>query len=36
MHHLATALCTGIVATVVISGTALTPTPAEAAKTPEP
>ena len=36
MHHLATALCTGIVATVVIGGTALTPTPAEAAKTPSP
>ena len=36
MHHLATALCTGIVATVVIGGTALTPTPVEAAKTPSP
>ena len=34
MHHLATALCTGIVATVVIGGTAFTPSPAEAAKTP--
>ena len=33
MHHFATALCAGIVATVVVAGTALTPTPAEAAKT---
>ena len=34
MHHFATALCAGIMATVVVGGTALTPTPAEAAKTP--
>ena len=34
MHHLAMALCTGIMATVVVGGIALTPTPAEAAKTP--
>ena len=34
MHHLATALCTAIVATVVVGGIALTPTPAEAAKMP--
>ena len=34
MHHFATALCACIVATVVVGGTALTPTPAEAAKTP--
>ena len=34
MHHFATALCAGIVATVVVGGIALTPTPAEAAKTP--
>jgi hypothetical protein len=34
MHHFATALCAGIMATVVLGGTALTPTPAEAAKTP--
>jgi hypothetical protein len=34
MHHVATALCAGIMATVVAGGTALTPTPAEAAKTP--
>ena len=33
MHHFATALCAGIVATVIVGGTALTPTPAEAAKT---
>ena len=33
MHHFATALCAGIMATVVVGGTALTPTPAEAAKT---
>mgnify|MGYP003544030480 CR=1 FL=1 len=33
MHHFAT-LCAGIMATVVVGGTALTPTPAEAAKTP--
>jgi hypothetical protein len=34
MHHFATALFAGIVATVVVGGTALAPTPAEAAKTP--
>ncbi|MGA9817095.1 MAG: hypothetical protein WBQ54_09150, partial [Pseudolabrys sp.] len=34
MHHFATALCAGIMATVVVGGTALTPAPAEAAKTP--
>ena len=34
MHHFATALCAGIMATVVVGGTALMPTPAEAAKTP--
>ena len=35
MHHFATALCAGIIATVVVGGgTVLTPTPAEAAKTP--
>ena len=34
MHHFATALCACIMATVVAGGTALTPTPAEAAKTP--
>ena len=34
MHHFATALCAGIMATVVAGGTALTPTPAEAAKAP--
>ena len=34
MHHFATALCACIMATVVVGGTALTPTPAEAAKTP--
>ena len=36
MHHFATVLCTGIMANVVFGGTALTPTPAEAAKTPSP
>jgi hypothetical protein len=36
MHHFAIAVCAGIVATVVVGGTALTPTPAEAAKTPGP
>jgi hypothetical protein len=36
MHHFAIAVCAGIVATVVVGGTALTPTPAEAAKTPSP
>ncbi len=35
MHHVATALCACIMATVVVGGTALAPTPAEAAKTPE-
>jgi hypothetical protein len=34
MHHFATALCASIMATVVAGGIALTPTPAEAAKTP--
>ena len=34
MHHVATALCACIMATVVVGGTALAPTPAEAAKTP--
>ena len=34
MHHFVTALCAGILATVVVGGTALTPTPAQAAKTP--
>ena len=34
MHYFATALCACIMATVVVGGTALTPTPAEAAKTP--
>ena len=34
MHHFATAFCACIVATVVAGGTALTPTPAKAAKTP--
>ena len=34
MHHFATALCAGIMATVVVGGSALTPTPAEAAKAP--
>ncbi len=34
MHHFATALCAGITATVVAGVTALTPIPAEAAKTP--
>ena len=33
MHHFTTALCACIMATVVVGGT-LTPTPAEAAKTP--
>jgi hypothetical protein len=36
MHHFAIAVCAGIVASVVVGGTALTPTPAEAAKTPSP
>ena len=34
MHHVATALCACIMATLVVGGTALAPTPAEAAKTP--
>jgi hypothetical protein len=34
MHHFATTLCAGIVATVVVVGIALTPTTAEAAKAP--
>jgi hypothetical protein len=34
MHHFAVALCAGLLATVVVGGAALTPTPAEAAKTP--
>ena len=33
MYHFATALCAGIMATVVVGGTAFTPSPAEAAKT---
>ena len=33
MHHFATALCAGIIATVLVGGTAFTPTPAEAATT---
>src|SRR5262249_49726558 len=33
MHHFAAALCAGLMATVVVSSSALTPTPAEAAKT---
>src|SRR5262247_2588403 len=36
MHHFAIAVCAGIVATVVVGGTALTTIPAEAAKTPSP
>src|SRR4029450_11257718 len=32
--HFAAALCAGLLATVVVGGAALTPTPAEAAKTP--
>lgn len=36
MHHFAIAVCAGIVATVVVGGIALTPTPAEAAKAPSP
>src|SRR5262245_64042314 len=35
MRHFAVALCAGL-ATVAVGGTALTPTPAEAAKTPSP
>src|SRR5262249_59968529 len=34
MHHCATALYAGLMATVVVGGTAFMPTPAEAAKTP--
>jgi len=34
MHHFTTTLCAGTMAIVVFGGTALTPTPAEAAKTP--
>src|SRR5262245_43791853 len=34
MHHFATALCAGLMATVVVGGAALTPTSAEAAKIP--
>ena len=33
MHHFTTALCAGLMATVVVGGAALTPTPAEAART---
>jgi hypothetical protein len=36
MHHFVTALFASIVATVVVGGTALTPTSAEAAKMPSP
>jgi hypothetical protein len=36
MHHFAIAVCAAIVATVVVGATALTPIPAEAAKTPSP
>jgi hypothetical protein len=36
MHHFAIAVGAGIVAAVIVGGTALTPTPAEAAKTPSP
>ena len=36
MHHFVIALCAGVVATAVVSGTVLTPTPAEAAKAPGP
>jgi hypothetical protein len=34
MHHFAMALWAGLLATVVVAGTALTPSPVEAAKTP--
>jgi len=34
MHHFTTALCAGLMATVVVGGAALMPTSAEAAKTP--
>ena len=34
MHHFAIALSAGVAATVVVSGTMVTPTPAEAARTP--
>jgi hypothetical protein len=33
MHHFTTALCAGLMATVVVGGAAFTPTPAEAART---
>ena len=33
MHHFTTGLCAGLMATVVIGGAALRPTPAEAART---
>ena len=33
MYHFATALCAGIIATVLVGGATLTPTPAEAART---
>jgi hypothetical protein len=33
MHHFATALCIGIIATVLVGGTSFPPTPAEAATT---
>jgi hypothetical protein len=34
MHHFTTTLCAGTMAIVVVAGTAFTPSPAEAAKTP--
>src|SRR5215471_16375162 len=34
MHYFAVALCAGVVATAVVGGAALRPTPAEAATTP--
>src|SRR5215831_14563398 len=33
MHHFTTGLCAGLMATVVVGGAALTPTPAQAART---
>ena len=33
MHHFTTGLCAGLMATVVVVGAQLTPTPAEAART---
>ena len=36
MHHFTTTLCAGTMAIVVVGGTAFTPSPAEAAKTPSP